>query len=56
MDSLLAKITGDNMPFGVWYESLTEAERRLVTKARRQGLLVINLNADGTNTVSKVVA
>jgi len=56
MESLLEKTPLVPTPFQAWYETLNEAERRLVTKARRQGLLVVNLSSDGNHTVQKVSA
>ena len=56
METLVEKVTQPNMPFTAFYDSLTERERRLVTKARRANLITIALASDGTATVSKVVA
>lgn len=56
MESLLEKITSQNMPFMAFYDSLTDKEKALVTKARRAGLLTIQTAPNGDTTVSKVVA
>ena len=56
METLLEKTSEAPVPFQAWYDSLTESEKRFVTKARRQGLLKINLSSDGNHTVQKVGA
>ena len=56
MESLLEKTPTVPTPFQAWYETLNESEKRNVTKARRQGLLVIELSSDGNHTVRKVSA
>lgn len=56
MESLLQKLSDAPMPFADFMGLLTEKEMALVTKARRMGLIVINMTSGGEPTVRKVVA
>jgi len=56
MESLLEKTPIEPVAFQAWFDTLTTDERRLVTKARRQGLIVMNFGSDGNVTVGKASA